>query len=874
VSPRYQSRLIGQDGIHIFKIAGASISGWSPFWKGEPTGRQAMPFTSEQEDRAALAMLFDPRIAYAQRADVTGSFVAAHRLAYRLPVPYTVSYDWSEDEHEVAGHDYYLDFMGILANGRPFTAEAGRVADKSQPQERAKAEAARHYMAQRSGSFYLITGLALSEMRIENYRWLRAHHRAFREYDEIAPELETLWLEPEPRAIGEVVDHLGPRHGRERVEAAAWRRACLAAIDGRLLVDLDSVQLTLETPVALMPGDAPSILPPELPSQLPEAQAPGTADEAADVIMPGPTVDETQLPPEKAAVLRRNRSLTESVAKGMSIDHAAANAGISTKQARRVLNAASIGGESALVPHARRAFTSRVHPIYAQTILRLLRSKRRLKVRSIRESAEMRQAYLEVRKLEGQAVPLPSRFQIYRLRDHLKKSDPLVDVRLSGKRHPERSATAVRRYVFSIPAPGLVCQVDEHKLDVLITLDGQEITSRVWCACLVCVKTGAILGAVVSPAELTEEDYMRLVKQALEPKDSIVNRYGCEFAWPCAARPAEILTDRGWIFRSEHARSVVVDRLGITQKAAPPLAPDAKGIIEAVFRFMTERFAHRFPSTTMGSPAARGQHDPEREARRSGMTLSQFEAYFFRAIVDGYMQDWDELRGGPRWQLWQDAVKLHGVPRWLGSSDELKLLLMRAHNVKHPKGHYPVHKNGVSFKGHWYVGHDGLTARLKSAGEASVVYWDKRDLTTIYLADSSGNILGAATTQELGQPPVSLWERDARRRTQAGPRAQAREISSTSLTDIFVDEARGRGGGRRAERGARQRALRAERHAADIEDVHSRETIEERERLARRLEEERAGIIDLSSRLPGARSETAKARRPQIEYLPTPGRSE
>jgi len=44
------------------------------------------------------------------------------------------------------------------------------------------------------------------------------------------------------------------------------------------------------------------------------------------------------------------------------------------------------------------------------------------------------------------------------------------------------------------------------------------LAQRVHAAVLVCVKTAAILGAVLSLGSLKEEDYMRLVKQSLEGK--------------------------------------------------------------------------------------------------------------------------------------------------------------------------------------------------------------------------------------------------------------------------------------------------------------------------------------------------------------------
>jgi len=65
---------------------------------------------------------------------------------------------------------------------------------------------------------------------------------------------------------------------------------------------------------------------------------------------------------------------------------------------------------------------------------------------------------------------------------------------------------------------------------------------------LICVKTAAILGAVLSLDSLKEEDYMRLVKMAIEPKDRITALYECQHPWPCSGKPAVIFHDRGKIF--------------------------------------------------------------------------------------------------------------------------------------------------------------------------------------------------------------------------------------------------------------------------------------------------------------------------------------
>ena len=854
---------IGQSGIHIFKIAGASISGWAPFWKGDAGGRQVMPFTSEHENRAALAMLFDPRIPYVQRADVTPSFVEAHRLVYRVATPVVLPYVYASGDGSTAERDYYPDFVGVLANGAPFLAEAGPAGAKSTPQERAKAEAARSEMERRGGSYFLITGMSLSESRFDNYALLRSHFSKPARFDTVAAEIRGLFEGPDPCSVNWLGRRLGRRFDIDLVHAAAWRVMCLAAVNGHLIADLDSHFLTADSEVLLLPRDAPPILPPALPAHLPPADQVGVDDHPPRVIARG-TVEAADLTKSQARRVIRDERFLGLVWSGVSLEAAARAVGMSPRQGFRVKARDGVDPVTQEKTHARHLRTT-ADPIYVETLRGLLRQRRSLKIPAIRESPEMVRAWHRVRDVRGDAQPIPSRWVIARLRKAILSGDAIARQRVEGTRHPERPARAVRRYVLSVPAPGMVCQVDEHQFDILLTLDDVEVASRVWGAVIVCVKTGALLGAVLSPAELVEEDYMRLLKQAIEPKDRLVERVGCEYEWSCFARPGEILSDRGLIFRSARSTTVIVDRLGITQKVAPPWAPSAKGTVEAVFRFMTERFAHRFPATTKNSPARRGLHDPVASAIKARMTFREFEAYFYRAVVDGYMQAYDDLRGGVRAVLWDDAVRSHGVPRYIGSADDLKLLLMRSANRKHPLGRYPVHKNGVSFLGHWYVGHDGLTAALRANRDEVDLYYDRRDITTVYLVAANGLVLGAATTDELGPGPVSVWERDARRKAASGPRSAANERSAAALTKIQVDAARPHT--RRAIRAAARRAYRESTFPDQIEEIHLDGIVEERNEHARRTTRELDGVIRLFPDLPGPDYERPSAPRPKIEYL-------
>lgn len=278
---------------------------------------------------------------------------------------------------------------------------------------------------------------------------------------------------------------------------------------------------------------------------------------------------------------------------------------------------------------------------------------------------------------------------------HRLGSEPdLVAVRERAKSLP-RMRESPQSIALSIPSPALLTQVDEHSLELyVVTPDGIAVTKRVHAAVLVCVKTAAILGAVLSLGSLKEEDYMRLVKQALEPKDRLVLQAGCQHSWPCFGKPAIVFHDRGKIFTSERARQVLVDRLGIITEQAPPYAPSAKGTVESLFRWMTQLFERRLPNTSYGI------HDAKEAAEAGGMTLEELKRCFIQAIVVDYQQAWDPLRRQRHAVLWEQAVAQSGVPQYLGSPDDLKLLLMKAINRKTPHHGYRVSDgNRLSFQG-------------------------------------------------------------------------------------------------------------------------------------------------------------------------------
>lgn len=304
---------------------------------------------------------------------------------------------------------------------------------------------------------------------------------------------------------------------------------------------------------------------------------------------------------------------------------------------------------------------------------------------------------------------------------------------------------------------------------------------------------------------------MRLVKQALEPKDRLVLQAGCQHPWPSSGKPAIIFHDRGKIFTSERARQVLVDRLGIITEQAPPYCPSAKGTVESLFRWMTQRFERRLPNTSHGI------HDAEAAAKAGAMTLEELERYFYRAIVDDYLQSWDGLRRQTRAVLWEETVRETGVPQYLGAPDDLKLLLMKAVNRKTLSHYYQVHdRSRLSFQGRWYTC-PGLLSRL--SGREFDLYYDRRDVSVVYLFVEGSYVGEAYCPQFMGQR-VSEWEAAAMRqhdREKAKAAASAtQQVRSDIQEEIEATKKQRRRATREQEKGRQLDRQREEIHPSSV----------------------------------------------------------
>jgi hypothetical protein len=204
------------------------------------------------------------------------------------------------------------------------------------------------------------------------------------------------------------------------------------------------------------------------------------------------------------------------------------------------------------------------------------------------------------------------------------------------------------------------------------------------------------------------------------------------------------------------------------------------------------------------------------------MTLEELERYFYRAIVDDYQQSWDGLRRQIRAVLWEEAVRQTGVPHYLGAPDDLKLLLMKAQNRKARSHAYRVHdRSRLSFQGHWYTC-PGLLSRL--AGREFEIYYDRRDLSVIYLF-VEGSYVGEAYCQAFMGQRVSEWEAAAQRRADA-EKAKAAATASAEVRARMQEEIEEAKKQRRRASRTREQERQFDRQREEIHPPHVLETLE------------------------------------------------
>jgi transposase len=495
----------GIRGVDLFKIAGESISGWIPSWKlgGQKPTRQ--PFCSLMEERLLLYLEYHPQVAWYGRGDSSSTFASTYKITTPLPTPYTINYLFDGNAHV-----YLPDAIGQLQDGSLLIAEAGMEQEKRRERTQAKAEAARKVAVAQGGVYWIGTEATLLPKRHANLVFFHARRQPFPSFPELAEALQVVWPWGEAACVQEVVERLGERWGPAEKEAAVWKRcadAADAAAGGHLVVDLATVQLTRLAPLICLAPDSPPILPDPLPSHLessthredarsPEASVLEEHDEKPTDLLS--TFDDSLLNEKQRERFLRNLHAVEAVRNGATLREAAGAAGMGRSTLGRLVQRTGEFGQLACVPRATYHREREVHPAFQQTIRLLYSRPTQLSIQAITEHVELKQVASRLRQDTGMAFALPSYDQVRRYIQTLQQ-EPKVRKERGEERGVRRERQSPLSFALSIPAPAQLAQVDEHSMELYVTTcDGIPVASRIHAAVLVCVKTAAIMSAVIA----------------------------------------------------------------------------------------------------------------------------------------------------------------------------------------------------------------------------------------------------------------------------------------------------------------------------------------------------------------------------------------
>src|SRR5438874_11192212 len=152
--------------------------------------------------------------------------------------------------------------------------------------------------------------------------------------------------------------------------------------------DLEQYTLSRTLPLALLPPDAPVLVPSPLPDTLlPESESTRVVaiERQPSTLIPGPTFDASTLPEPQRAQFHRNLRAVEQVLAGATQSSVAEKEGIPRSTLSRLMSRTRKRGQIACVPHGSYQRASQLHPASADCIRRLLALPTRLTMRAIRE---------------------------------------------------------------------------------------------------------------------------------------------------------------------------------------------------------------------------------------------------------------------------------------------------------------------------------------------------------------------------------------------------------------------------------------------------------------------------------------------------------
>jgi putative transposase len=371
---------------------------------------------------------------------------------------------------------------------------------------------------------------------------------------------------------------------------------------------------------------------------------------------------------------------------------------------------------------------------------------------------------------------------------------------VSLRMRAREGAEAARKRLAPVPGsldteyPLDVVQIDHTLMDVVVVDDDMRRSiGRVWLTLVFDVDSRMVCGFWISPEPPSTTSVALALAHAVLPKAPWLEQNKLALPWPAAGLPRCLHVDNAREFHST-ALKRACQQHGIVLRHRPVAQPHWGGHIERMMGTLMRRI-HELPGTTFSNIRDRGDADPEANAV---LTLSELQRIFALEVLGRYHNEVHSTLGIPPLAAWAERLDRRPSPPVI-PHDPREFLCSFL-----PFKEVTIRREGIRLHNIFYYD-DVLTTWLGKDTRRMRVKYDPRDLSCVYLEDSTGRHW-PIRYRNLRRPPITLWEqraavRDLRERGRGLANEQA-IFESTDASRAIVAEAVAR---TKAARRSRQR---------------------------------------------------------------------
>lgn len=327
--------------------------------------------------------------------------------------------------------------------------------------------------------------------------------------------------------------------------------------------------------------------------------------------------------------------------------------------------------------------------------------------------------------------------------------------------------------------PLSIIQVDHTPIQIcLVDEEDRQPIGDAWLTLIIDTYSRMVLGFYLTFDPPSTLSTGLALAHAFLPKEEYLRSQGVSGEWPCWGFPDVILVDN-----AAELNGVMMHgarrRYRFTLRDRPVDAPNFGGHVESAFRTFMYEFKS-VPGTKFSNPVERGEYDSE---GRAIFTIAEFEAFFTEFLVNDYHLNEHSgagMDGTVPLLKWKkgifegDVMPPTGLPDRPSDPTALRISLM-------PFKRRTVRNGTIQMLDEEY--HSGALTLIGDKVDLTKplqdrqfeARYDPRNISKIWLYYESNDSYIEVPFADLRKKPISLWERDARKRRQGKPAEQFKD---------------------------------------------------------------------------------------------------